>query len=343
MQHRQLNYISSRSYIDIAERFTDVGFWNVDMSTGEVRGTDGFFRILGLPTGEPLSLHQWASLLAPEDREEFRSIYSVAAMGVSISREVRVLHGNRPAQWIRIMVQEPSSADCTAGMVQNIAIERMSRATLYRERARLDAFVAMIGGIFWARDVNGILADLRGGEKIKGLDQFQIGDASWIEAVHPDDREQVEYLWSIALRAGTASELPHRLLYADGVYRQVLVRMTPVRQESGAPIEWIGLIEETWRRNACALQTTGAASFWPQQLRAARVLLGWSVEDLAREAGISTGTVRRYETAGEHMKEATVSAIVTAFERNGLVMTSSGTGASLHLKPQGERGESGPD
>lgn len=332
MPHRQLNYISSRNYIDIAERFIGVGFWNVDMSTGDVRGTDGFFKILGLPVGEPFNLHRWAAMLQPEDREDFRSIYSIAAMGESVAREVRLLDEPRPARWIRITVQEPSSAGCTAGIVQDIATERMSRATLYRERARLDAFIAMVGGIFWARDVNGVLADVRGGEKLKGLDQIQISNESWIEAVHPGDRAQVEQLWVAGLRDGAPSELPCRLLYADGVYRQVIARMTPARQESGAPIEWLGLIEETWRRNVHAFQTDEAAALWPQQLRAARVLLGWSVDELAREANISTATVRRYETAGEHTKETTVAAIVAAFGRHGLVMTGSANGISLSLQ-----------
>lgn len=329
MQHKQLNYISSRGYIDIAERFADIGFWNVDMSTGEVRGTTGFFRILGLPQGEPFNLYQWAEMLAPEDKEEFRSLYSVSTMGVSVSREVRLLEASRPARWIRIAIQEAGSGDYTAGIVQNVTKERVSKATLYRERARLDAFITMLGGLFWAHDVNGILADLRGGERIIGLDKLQIGNRGWLEAVHPDDRMPTAHLWSIGLRDSVASELPCRMLYADEVYRQVVVRMTPVRQENGTLIEWLGLIEETWRRDAQALLPDGAAPLLPQQLRAARVLLGWSVEDLAREAGVSKATVRRYETTGEHTKEATVATLVAAFKRHGLVMTGSPVSLSL--------------
>lgn len=343
MLHRQPNYISSRSYIDIAERFIDIGFWNVDMSTGEVRGTDGFFRMLGLPIGEPLTLHRWASMLLPEDREDFRSIHSIATMGESVTREVRLLDEHRPARWIRITVQGSGNDGCAAGIVQDIASERMSRATLHRERARLDAYIAMVGGIFWTRDVNGMLADLRGGEKMDGLDPIQLGGESWIEAVHPDDRALAQHRWSISLREGVASELSCRLLYADGVYRQVVARMAPARQENGAPIEWLGLIEETWRRDARASLPKGAATVWPQQLRAARVLLGWSVEELAREAGISTATVRRYETDGEHTKEATIAAILAAFEGHGLVMTGSSEGSRLHIqletKPSDGTGE----
>ncbi|MFC3074277.1 PAS domain-containing protein [Shinella pollutisoli] len=334
MPQKQPNFVSSRNYVDVAERFLDVGFWNADLTTGEVRGTDGFFRILGLARGETFSLQRWAALLHPEDREDFRSISPVVAMGVSVSREVRLVDGQRPPRWIRIAVEEPTAADRIVGLVQDAAGEREARAVLYRERARLNAFIDMFGGVFWARDLSGIVADLRGWDRITGQDQFQCTRDAWMEAIHPEDRERVRQVREACARDSLAREVAYRLLYPDGRYREVLARTTPVRQENGTPMEWIGLIEETWRRDAASLQSDGAA-LRPQQLRAARVILGWSAEQLAQEAGVSTATIRRYETDGEHMKDATVAAILAALARHGLVLTSSSTEMGLRLRIPG--------
>jgi PAS domain S-box-containing protein len=334
MPQKQPNFVSSRHYVDVAERFLDVGFWNADLTTGEVHGTDGFFRILGLPRGETFNLHQWAALLHPEDREDFRSIYPVVTMGVSISREVRLVDRQRPPRWIRIAVEEPTAADRIVGLVQDSAAEREARAVLYRERARLNAFIDMAGGVFWARDLNGVVGDLRGWERITGQDQAQCGTEDWMKAIHPDDRTRVEALRAACEQDALARDISYRLLYADGQYRQVLARTTPVRHENGTPMEWIGLIEETWRRDAANAESEGTA-LRPQQLRAARVMLGWSAEELAEQAGVSTATIRRYETTGEHMKDATVTAIVAALGRHGLVLTSSATAMGLKLRLPG--------
>jgi AcrR family transcriptional regulator len=61
-------------------------------------------------------------------------------------------------------------------------------------------------------------------------------------------------------------------------------------------------------------------------------MLGWSAEELAEQAGVSTATIRRYETTGEHMKEATVSAIVGALARHGLILTASATDVGVKLR-----------
>lgn len=334
MPQKQPNFVSSRHYVDVAERFLDVGFWNADLRTGEVRGTDGFFRILGLPRGEAFSLHQWAALLHPEDREDFRSISPVVTQGVSVSREVRLADRQRPPRWIRIAVEEPTATGRIVGLVQDAAAEREARAALYRERARLNAFIDMAGGVFWARDPNGVVGDLRGWTRITGQDRAHCGTEDWMEAIHPGDRERVREMWEACGRDAVARDVPHRLLYADGRYRQVVARTTPVRQENGTPMEWIGLIEETWRREAASPQGEGAV-LRPQQLRAARVMLGWSAEELAEQAGVSTATIRRYETTGEHMKEATVCAIVAALGRHGIVLTSSTTDMGLRLRLPG--------
>lgn len=61
----------------------------------------------------------------------------------------------------------------------------------------------------------------------------------------------------------------------------------------------------------------------PDQCRAARALLGWSVQDLATAASLGTATIKRFE-AGQVMQAATVSAVAEAISTAGLVLLSAG-------------------
>lgn len=344
MLHKQPTFVSSRHYVDVAERFMDIGFWNADMTTGEVRGTDGFFRIMGLSNGEAFGLQQWTALLHPEDQEDFRSIYSIIAMGVSVSREVRLVHPQQPARWLRVAVEQSKSTDRVVGLVQDLAGEREARAAIYRERARLNAFIDMTGEIFWSTDLSGVVVDLRGWERITGQSPEQIRNQGWAAAIHPEDRERVLAEWSACFQEDRAFETTYRLRYADGVHRRVLVRGTPVRRESGKAVEWLGVIQEIWRAEAAeARPDDDNSALMPQQLRAARAMLGWSANRLAWEAGVSTATIRRYETTPEHMKEATITAILAALARHGVVMTRSPTTIGLRLSTASPATEASPE
>jgi len=59
-------------------------------------------------------------------------------------------------------------------------------------------------------------------------------------ALHPDDREAVQAIWTGALARQTGFEVEHRLRRADGEYRWFLRRAVPLRDGDGdgAPLRW---------------------------------------------------------------------------------------------------------
>jgi ribosome-binding protein aMBF1 (putative translation factor) len=61
----------------------------------------------------------------------------------------------------------------------------------------------------------------------------------------------------------------------------------------------------------------------PDQCRASRALLGWSVQDLATAASLGTASIKRFE-AGQTMQAATVAAIAGAITSAGIVLLSAG-------------------
>lgn len=63
----------------------------------------------------------------------------------------------------------------------------------------------------------------------------------WLNAIHPDDREQLDITRVQTLATGRVYEVECRIHRADGVTRVVLVRGVPVRGTDSHIVEWIGI------------------------------------------------------------------------------------------------------
>lgn len=75
-------------------------------------------------------------------------------------------------------------------------------------------------------------------------------------------------------------------------------------------------------------------SLLARHVRGARGLLGWSVEDLAREAGVGVDAIRRWEAGTQKPRNATRDKIRQAFEANRIEFTNGdGPGVRLHPRP----------
>jgi PAS domain S-box-containing protein len=74
-----------------------------------------------------------------------------------------------------------------------------------------------------------------------GLDPEHSRGLAWLDAVHPDDREEIRRTWLEAVRAG-ASDYRHelRIRARDGSYRWFDARIVAVREASGGVSKWFG-------------------------------------------------------------------------------------------------------
>jgi predicted transcriptional regulator len=72
-----------------------------------------------------------------------------------------------------------------------------------------------------------------------------------------------------------------------------------------------------------------------RQIKAARALLGWSQDDLAKKAGISVPTIKRLEAAEGDIggRAETGAALVAALEKAGVeFIAENGGGAGVRMK-----------
>ncbi len=58
----------------------------------------------------------------------------------------------------------------------------------------------------------------------------------------------------------------------------------------------------------------------PRQSRAARALLGWNQGQLARESGVSLGTIKDFESGRHQLNAKALGDIARAYQKAGLVL-----------------------
>lgn len=61
----------------------------------------------------------------------------------------------------------------------------------------------------------------------------------WLDAVHPEDRQDVEQAWRRALQTGATFECGYRLRIGSGQYRHYASRAVPIVR-NGEVVEWVG-------------------------------------------------------------------------------------------------------
>jgi two-component system sensor histidine kinase/response regulator len=62
----------------------------------------------------------------------------------------------------------------------------------------------------------------------------------WLDAIHPDDREETLRTWAAGLKTKSIFRTEHLLKRHDGAYRYMLAHAVPIMDHDGTVVEWIG-------------------------------------------------------------------------------------------------------
>ncbi|HEV2643344.1 MAG TPA: PAS domain-containing protein, partial [Candidatus Elarobacter sp.] len=128
------------------------------------------------------------------------------------------------------------------GTLTDIRDRKRAEAALAESESTFRALSATIPGVTWAASPAGELTFV--GDRWTSLHGKPREDAlgeSWLESVHPDDRERVLGVWARSLSSGEPYEVEFRVRIVDGTYRWFLVRALPVRDEQDCIVSWVGV------------------------------------------------------------------------------------------------------
>ena len=73
-----------------------------------------------------------------------------------------------------------------------------------------------------------------------GLSEADLVESGWTRVVHEEDLPRASQNWQAAVSTGAQYESEFRLRRRDGIYRWFIARATPVRNPSGALVQFIG-------------------------------------------------------------------------------------------------------
>ncbi|MDP3171461.1 MAG: PAS domain S-box protein [Polaromonas sp.] len=115
-------------------------------------------------------------------------------------------------------------------------------AALSRQEALFRALADQAPEVVWTADVRGALSYInrRGYELTGGTAEDWLG-TGWFEVVHPDDRAEVIANWVRCAKSGEIYTGIRRLLARDGAYHTMSYRASPVRDDAGEILFWVGI------------------------------------------------------------------------------------------------------
>jgi PAS domain S-box-containing protein len=120
-------------------------------------------------------------------------------------------------------------------------LERVSAQALAESEERYRSLVLATAQIVWTTNTHGeITTDSPSWVAFTGQSAEEHRGLGWLDALHPEDREQTRNLLAEALVRKEQYDTEYRLRRPDGSYRLMSVRCVPVRKPDGAIREWIG-------------------------------------------------------------------------------------------------------
>ncbi len=188
----------------------------------------------------------WLDAVHPDDRDYARRHWNEAlAARRMVNAEFRVRRATGGYDWVNVraapVVDDNGEVQRWVAMNIDISARKTAEAALRASELRLKTLVDGVPQLVWrAADGGHWSWASPQWQTVTGQTPAQSAGLGWLDAVHPDDRLASLDRWAHAGERGTL-EMEHRLRdHASGQYRWFQTRASPVRQDDGTIVEWLG-------------------------------------------------------------------------------------------------------
>lgn len=147
---------------------------------------------------------------------------------------------NAPDAAPRLWDVEVSAVRGSGGAIAGVLVLLRDVTAREAQAARHRALVEAGSLAVWITGPDGALRENTGWNALTGQTDAQSAGLGWLDAIHPEDRDQVRGRWLASIRTGQTYEAEYRLCQPGGGWRWTAARAVPRRDPKGRILEWIG-------------------------------------------------------------------------------------------------------
>jgi PAS domain S-box-containing protein len=235
---------SEARFRSFAETSTDT-LWIADAETGRLEYLSPAYETMwGEPRAAVMAdVDHWASRLHPDDRPRSGGGMKRLLSGERHTEEYRIVRPDGTIRYIHdtgFPILENDRVRRVAGVAQDLTERRLAEQALVESERRARTLMEGVPQLVWRAVGQGdwTWASLQW-VAFTGQPEHESHGLGWLVPLHPDDRPAAIAAWSRAEETG-GFDIEVRIRRSDGAYLWFSTRATPVRDDTGAIVEWLG-------------------------------------------------------------------------------------------------------
>ena len=197
----------------------------------------------------------WSTMWTAENRHAIEAAILAARSGRNYSLNLACPTAKGTPRWWDVTVSPiiGSSGQVTRilSVSRDITEARFATEKVRVSEERFRSLVTATAAIVWGTPGSGQFdVEQQGWAAFTGQVFESMKGLGWLDAVHPDDRQNTATQWDQAIASGTMYENEHRLQRADGQFRHMSMRAVPIRGPDDIITEWVGVHTDIHDRKA---------------------------------------------------------------------------------------------
>jgi PAS domain S-box-containing protein len=284
-RHAEAALQSSEEKLQLAIDATDLGLWDYNLVTDTLLWSDRLKAFYGLPPDAKVTFGTFEQTSHPDDRERILRTYEAAldpASGGHFKIEHRIMAPDGSVRWLlasgQVLFEGSGKPVRCIGTALDITDRKHAEQALARSEARLRLALDAARLGTYERDLRaGTGRFSQRGAELHGLPPNEpvYTLKSWLDLIHPDDRDQVAGRVAGAVAGSGLYEADYRAVWPDGQIRWIAARGEVVKDEAGKPTRVAGIVYDVTARKR-AEEALRASEAWLRLTTAGARMGSWS-------------------------------------------------------------------
>ncbi len=252
--------LKSEAGLAEAQRLAHLGGWEWDMVLDKVSWSDEVYRIYGFAPQEIVpSLERLMEVIHPDDRGLILDAIDAALNDHKpYDLEHRIVRPDGEVRWVHrraeVIRDEGGRPLRMVGTVHDLTDRKQAEARLKEAEARYRSLVEQVPVAIYRQEIehNGTISYISPQiESLTGYTPEEYADpAFWVRTMHPEDRQRVLAEDELTDRTGEPFRVEFRKFTRAGEVIWLRDEAVLVRDASGEPLYWQGVVSDITERKA---------------------------------------------------------------------------------------------